>query len=258
MADYLLHFTGRKTIKDPAAAFETLKSICTNNELWMFPCPTFKGEPWRKDVRMTCLTDIKLSDCNQHSAVFGQFVVGFNLDKLKAYGATPVFYATEQYYERIKGLTALVDRMKESEKDREWRIVPGNEPEDGIESKEEIELREKLGPYQFTEDETVSLMILSGLLQEYTHKRKDTRNQHQQREWRIIFDALKFASGSTDPEPGMSCVQKVAGKDVWYMKFDPDDIEFFVVPRSHEEQGRKLATQIGKPFKILEKELADD
>lgn len=187
---------------------------------------------------MTCLTDMPLERSREHSLKFGKCAVGFNLEKLKSYGANPVFYATEKHYEHIRHLTSLVDRMKNMEKDREW--------------KNDFE------PYQFTEDETVSLMILSGLLQEYTHKRDDQRNQHKQREWRIIFDALPFAGDNTYQSPGMSCFKIVNKNSVRFMNFDPHDIEYIVVPRSQQAEGTALAEQIDKPCKILEDELADD
>lgn len=188
---------------------------------------------------MTCLTDMPLAQCKVHAAKFGRCAVGFNLQKLKSYGANPVFYATEEHYDRIRHLSTLVDRMRDLEKDREW--------------KEDFE------PYQFIEDETLSLMVLSGLLQEYSYKREGHRNQHKQREWRIIFDALPFAGGNTYQAPGMSCFQIVEGnKSIRFMRFDENDIEYIVVPESLRKNGEDLGHRISKPCKILEEELADD
>jgi hypothetical protein len=126
--------------------------------------------------------------------------------------------------------------MEDLEKDREWR--------------DEIE------KYQFTEDETYSLQIVSGLLQEYAYRRDNSRLNYCQREWRISFNSLPFAGNGTMIQPGMSSIKVVDGKTIRYMKFELNDIEFIVGPKKFKKEIKRLSNEISKPFKIFEKIVA--
>ena len=229
MDETLLHFTGReKTDND---AFSDLTSICRSCELWLSYCPIFSKEKWEKRISMACFSDFSLSDSKKHSELFGKFAIGFNKAKLIDYGANPVFYTTPKHYNRIKSQLSLLERMEELEKDRG--------------------LRQEFEPYQFTEDETFSLLIVSGLLQEYAYKQDGNRLNYLQREWRISFNSLPFAGQGKVLLPGMSSFKIVAEKSVGFLKFDKDDIEFIVVSKAFEEKAKALSDEISKPYKCF-------
>jgi hypothetical protein len=234
MNDTMLHFTGRN--KDDQQAFSALESICKSEELWLSFCPIFSKEEWQKEIAMACFSDILVSEAKSHSEAFGKFAIGFNKHRLIRYGANPVFYTTSKHYNKIKCQLALLDRMKDLEKDREWK--------------------ECTEPFHFTEDETFSLLIVSGLLQEYSYKQNDNKLNYSQREWRITFNSLPFAGQNKKLCPGMSSFTKEDGKSVRILKLHPEDIEFIVIPKSFEESGKELAKSISKPYKIFEIETA--
>lgn len=242
MADFLLHFTGRSTLDDPGAAFEVLKSICTKNELWFSWTAVFGGEGWERAVDMCCLTELELSKCQSHSEKFGEFAVAFKRQKLQEYGAKPVSYVKlGAYPETQLRFLDLKDKI-DLQKDIEWK-KPG-EPES----------------YDFTESQLLQLKESVEWFQEHAYKPLETNDPNYiQREWRIVFDFLECSLADQNPSPGKAtCDYNACRPLTRLMKFAPDDIEFIVVPRCYEAEGRKLAGQIDKPCKILEDELADD
>jgi hypothetical protein len=105
---------------------------------------------------MVCFTDLLLSETKAFREEFGCFAVAFNKARFIEYGANPVFYATPLQYGRISHQLRLLEKMVDWEKDREWK--------------------EQSHPYQFTEDETLSLQIVSAFLQECYYGIYFTRN----------------------------------------------------------------------------------
>ena len=169
--------------------------------------------------------------------MFGRFAVAFNKDKLIEYGANPVFYTTPKHYDKIKGQLSLLAKLKDQELDRSWK--------------------DKDEPFINSEDETYSLQIVSGFLQEYAYKQNFSKAglNYDQSEWRILKDSLPFAEQDKEFLPGMSSVTFENGKHVDILKFSPDDINFIVIPMAYIVDGSKLSEQISKPFKILEEQL---
>ena len=229
MESHLLHFTGRN--KTSETAFAILKAICTNQILWLNPCPIFSGENWEKKVSMACFTDLSRSESERNMTSFGDFSIGFNKKSLTTYGANPVFYTTPVNYAMIQGQLALLAKLEELEKDRCW--------------KKETE------EYPFTEDETFSLQAFTGLLQEYAYRKDISKINYEQREWRLVFASLLFAGGGAEQLPGMSGFTIENGKAIATLKFSHDDIDFIVVPKTFAKEGRDLAIKIGKPCTII-------
>jgi hypothetical protein len=154
------------------------------------------------------------------------------------YGANPVFYTTSRHLARIKHIESLLARMREFEKDREWR--------------------EAVEPYQFTEDETVALMEVMDFLQAYSYKNNDDAEYltYYQREWRLRFNILPFAGSQKPHDPGFSCFYIRGGVSYPIFKFADGDVAFLLGPGAYEEKVAELARSIGCGVKVFEDEVA--
>jgi hypothetical protein len=166
--------------------------------------------------------------------MFGRFGIAFKKAQLIKYGANPALYTTGIHFERIRRISELLARMKDREKDREWR--------------------QDMEPYPFTEDETVALNEVTAFLQEYSYKNNDQADYvtYYQREWRLAFNSLQFASGSQHPSPGMSAFHVRNGNSYPIVAFDPADIEYIVVPLRFWCRARRIASVLRCKVKIYE------
>lgn len=154
-----------------------------------------------------------------------------------AYGANPVLYTTKQHFNRILSLADLQDKMVDLEKDREWK-----EPRDA---------------YSFSEDETWALLQMLSFLQDYAYKGRDDEDaiNYMQREWRLTFNSLPFASGDEEQRPGMSCFYVRNGQNYLTVAFSNEDVAYLIVPRTFETDARAIANDLGCEIKIYEDEV---
>jgi hypothetical protein len=232
ISEHLVHWTGRKGTDE--SAFNALEAICTEKILRLSYCPNYKNKGYEPKSAMVCFTDIPLKHSKEHCSIFGKFGIGFKKNKLIEYGANPALYTTGVHFNRIKNIGALLARMEDFEKDREW--------------KSEIE------HYQFTEEETLALQEVTDFLQEYSYKNEDHEDYvtYYQREWRLTFRSLPFAGGSKPHSPGMSCFYTRNGVSYSIFKYSPEDVEFIIAPLRYWLRARKLAQKIGCRLKIHE------
>ena len=231
----LIHWTGRAKNQD--AACSILENICREQILRLTYCPTYVQENLKPRVAMACFTDIPLEHSHEHCSKFGQFGLAFNKQKMIEYGANPVLYTTGMHLDRIRNISNLLERMKELEKDREWRS--------------EVE------PFNFSVDETIALIEVLGLLQEYSYKNDDGTDYvtYSQREWRLTFEVLPFAGGTTEHIPGTSSFYVREGISYGVFKFDKSDIEYIIAPAGYEERALDAASMLGCNVKIYESEV---
>lgn len=238
ISESLIHWTGRK--KSDEESFEILKSICDEQILRLTYCPNYVHENYKPESVMVCFTEIPIRFSAQHCNKFGKFGIAFNKIAMIDYGANPALYTTNRHFERIKHIGTLLARMKDFEKDREWK--------------------EDLEPYQFSEDETIALMEVLELLQEYSYKNQDGSDyvNYYQREWRLTFNILPFAGGDTPLLPGMSCFYIKNGKAYHIFKFKKDDVKYLIVPESYRGRAESLAVLLGCEVKCYEREVDDE
>lgn len=231
----LIHWTGRAKNQDTACSI--LENICREQILRLTYCPTYVQENLKPRVAMACFTDIPLEHSHEHCSKFGQFGLAFNRQKMIEYGANPVLYTTGMHLDRIRNISNLLERMKDLEKDREWRS--------------EVE------PFNFSVDETIALIEVLGLLQEYSYKNDDGTDYvtYFQREWRLTFEVLPFAGGTTEHTPGMSSFYVREGISYGVFKFDKSDIEYIIAPAGYEERALDAAGMLGCNVKIYESEV---
>jgi hypothetical protein len=233
VSNELVHWTGRK--KSEKEAFETLKAICCENVLRLSYCPNYVSKDLNNDASMVCFTDIPLKHSQEHCDKFGRFGIAFHKDSMIRYGANPVHYTTAPHFERIKQVSFLLERMKDLEKDREFR-------------------QEEREQFSFSEDETAALLEVADFLQEYSYKNNDNVDyvSYYQREWRLTFNTLPFAGGTSEHLPGMSCFTKNGDMSYKIFKFSPRDVAFIVVPIRYLLSARMIARQLGCKLKIYE------
>lgn len=231
----LIHWTGRAKNQD--AACSILENICREQILRLTYCPTYVQENLKPRVAMACFTDIPLEHSHEHCSKFGQFGLAFNKQKMIEYGANPVLYTTRRHLDRIRNISNLLERMKDLEKDREWRS--------------EVE------PFNFSVDETIALIEVLGLLQEYSYKNDDGTDYvtYFQREWRLTFETLPFAGGTTEHIPGTSSFYVREGISYGVFKFDKSDVEYIIAPAGYEERALDAASTLGCNVKIYESEV---
>ncbi len=232
VSDTLVHWTGRTG--DGSAAFMALKAICEETTLRLTYCPNYVQDTFRPQTAMACFTDIPLSSSREHCSRFGRCGIGFKKAAMIRYGANPVFYTTGTHFTRVRAIASLLARMKDLEKDREWL--------------------EKVEPYRFTEEETVSLLEVMEYLQEYSYKNVDAADYvtYHQREWRLAFSSLPFASGASEPGPGMSSIYVRNGQSYKTFTFAPADVAYLVVPLRFWWAARPIAARLGCGLKVLE------
>ena len=183
---------------------------------------------------MACFTDIPLKHSREHCAKFGRFGIGFKKSTMIQYGANPVLYTTGMHFNRIRHLAALLARMKDLGRDREWR--------------------EEMEPYNFTEDEMIALIEVTEFLQEYSYKNLDDSDYvtYYQREWRLAFNSLPFAGGTNPHLPGMSCFYIRNEQSYAILKFAPNDVSYIVVPLRFWWSARAIGKALGCKVKAYE------
>lgn len=228
----LVHWTGRNVSND--VAFKTLSSICEEEVLRLTFCPRYVQDKFRPDTAMVCFTDVPLRYSREHCGIFGRFGIAFHKQKMIEYGANPVFYTTGQHLQRIKEIAELTAELYEYYRDREWR--------------------EDFESYQFTDAQFLSLHETTEFSQEYSYKNADEANYvtYYQREWRLTFNSLDFAGGSSPHLPGKSCFYIRGGNSYQIFKFAAADVAYLIVPWRYFWHGRRLAKKMKCGLKIYE------
>lgn len=228
----LVHWTGRNV--SDSEAFESLSSICNEEILRLTFCPRYVQEEFKPKTAMVCFTDVPLRHSKEHCGVFGRFGIAFHKHKMIEYGANPVFYTVEPHLKRIQEVAELTASLYEYYRDREWR--------EGFEK------------YQFTDEQFLALHEITEFSQEYSYKNDDTRDDanYYQREWRLTFNSLDFAGGTSPHSPGKSRFYIRGEKSYQIFKFSLTDVAYIIVPLRYYLRARKLANKLKCKIKIYE------
>lgn len=229
----LIHWTGRE--KTEGEAFGILETICKEQILRLSYCPNYMDEKYRQDSGMVCFTEIPLRFSSEHCKIFGKFGIAFSKSAMIKYGANPVLYTTDKHFEQIKHLGTLLSRMKDLEKDREWK--------------------EELEPYRFNQDETLALLRVMEFLQEYLHKGQSEHITYYQREWRLAVNSLPFEGDTNAHAPGKIKLFIRDGVFFHIFKFKKTDVDYLVVPNNYLSLAKFLGTTLGCKIKCYEKEV---
>ncbi len=232
ISNELVHWTGRKGSDD--SAFQALAAICDEEVLRLTFCPQYVQEEFKLATAMVCFTDVPLRHSKVHCGIFGRFGIAFHKQKMIAYGANPVFYTVGPHLQRIKEIAELTASLYEYYRDQKWR--------------------KDFEPYQFTDAQFLALHEATEFSQEYSYKNADSADYvtYYQREWRLTFNSLGFAGGSSPHSPGKSCFYVRDEKSYQIFKFAAEDVAYIIVPWRYFWRGRRLAKKLKCGLKIYE------
>ena len=76
ISDNLIHFIGRNWKDYPSKQFAVFESIL-NKGLMLSPIETHYGFAGKITNRAVCFTDMPLNFCDEHTATYGKFGIGF-------------------------------------------------------------------------------------------------------------------------------------------------------------------------------------
>jgi hypothetical protein len=195
ISDYLTHWTGRGD-----RGFDNLRSILSNNQLWLTRCVHYKPSEWQEaNLKMVCFTDIPHYLSKEHCAIYGDFGIVFNKAALIGYGANPVLYVTD---------------VKREDINRIYRYI----------------CDANTGRTQLDADVLESLKRLFGFVQQY---QDEGYAYYYEREWRILKNNLPY-SDSTDVTSGQ-CGSFVGenGDRQYYFQFKSTDVAFLICPKDY-------------------------
>ena len=96
ISDNLIHFLARSNKDNPEAQLEVCKKIFekglrTSRIIIRFP----DGDCVYNDA--VCFTDIPLRECNEHTAIYGKFGIGFKKSYIKNSGGNPARYFLDYF-----------------------------------------------------------------------------------------------------------------------------------------------------------------
>lgn len=106
--DNLVHFLGREHRNSPANQLEVFKSIIETG-LRTSRITIKYGDGAAIYNQIVCFTDIPLSECDEHTAIYGKFGIGFRKSFVKRLGGNPARY----FVDYLPGET-LDDRLVEN------------------------------------------------------------------------------------------------------------------------------------------------
>ncbi len=227
ISDNLIHFLARVDKDNPSKQFEVCKQIFehglrTSKVLVKFPDGAYVYN------QAICFTDIPLKECNEHTAIYGKFGIGFKKSYVKNTGGNPARYYVDYVpghmdtpvnYERrgfpyfniwhqFKFFKLLNDQLNVDPDfalfDKDSKVLLNHQ-----------ELREYLNSllYTFSFDKEM------GDLGPARDETKEIDLYYKEREWRLVPSAVDLAMGIYDEK-----------NNVAHYKFNRDDVNMVVVP----------------------------
>ncbi len=229
IADNLMHFLGRQHKDSPADQFEIFKSIITDG----LRCSKIQikfGDGGIVHNKAVCFTDIPLSECDEHTAVYGKFGIGFKKSFVKRNGGNPVRYFVdylpgETFDESIienRGLLYLnlCDHFKFVKLIRD--LLNQDSMTGFYDDKQNVIIpRDQL---QSLYDQEISILSYEKEMGDLGPARDETKEidlYYKEREWRLVPCNANIISGS------VNYVEQ--GNDAFY-KFHRGDVNVVVAP----------------------------
>lgn len=239
ISDNLLHFLGRSVKDNPERQFEVFKSIVENGLRCAQETILFGGTGVFNNV--VCFTDIPLSECNQHTAIYGKFAIGFKKSFVKRVGGNPVSYIVDYHpvagcnIKSIAARGAVLYNLKLRKEafDKIEAYVKSN-PGAGLfdPSGGEVFSSDSLAQYLAQELYCLSFYKPMGDLGPARDETEDIDLFYKEREWRFIPSRLAE----------LASMIKVDMAGVTYLPFEREDVNMVVVP--NEEIRHKIASYL--------------
>lgn len=108
VTDNLIHFLGRNDKLSPDKQFIIFKSIIENGLRMGKSTFCYASSQSVLHVQIVCFTDIPLNLCDEHTAVYGKFGIGFKKSFVKRVGGNPVRYLVN-YMPHESGDDSLIE-----------------------------------------------------------------------------------------------------------------------------------------------------
>lgn len=227
ISDTLIHFLGRTVKGNPEKQFEIFQSIIVNGIECNYIENTFgfTGLVWNKAA---CFTDIPLNFCDDQTAVYGKFGIGFKKSFIKSIGGNPVRYyidhpvtfkPTDEGVETRGMLFFNLASLLKTVTDLQ-EIIQSPEFKGYFDEHGQIQVtKEKL-------QEFISLMIQvysfekpTGDLGPARDESQETDTYYKEREWRIIPFVASLFSG------------KIIQRDErYFVPFERNHVRIVIVP----------------------------
>jgi len=226
ISDNLIHFLGRNYKDQPSQQFEIFKSIILNG----LRCSEIQikfGANGAVNNYVVCFTDIPLSHCDEHTAKYGKFGIGFKKSFIRNLGGNPARYFVDYistldenviksrefmltnlcyHFDIVKTIKNLADKDKEfSLCDNHGRVLFKNE-----------EIRE-------WSIRQLTLLSFEKEMGDIGPARDDTPEMDQyykEREWRLIPLNGNISSGCD------------SSRNLYYYKFERSDVNVVITPNN--------------------------
>lgn len=225
--DNLIHFLGRSQKNSPTNQLDIFKSIIEQGIRTGKITIKF-GDGATISKQIACFTDIPLGDCDDHTAIYGKFGIGFRKSFVKRLGGNPARY----FVDYLPGETN--NEMQVENRGQLYLHLCRN-----------FKMLLKLQSFKFQNgnfdifDSTGSLILDSGEIQEFISNlihiysydkeigdigpaRDETREMdlyYREREWRIVPSQYTIYSG-----------EAIQVGEQFYFPFDSQDVNMILVP----------------------------
>jgi hypothetical protein len=225
--DNLIHFLGREYKDSPEMQFDIFRSIITDG-LRTGKITIKFGQGGSIFNQLTCFTDIPLSECDEHTSIYGKFGIGFKKSFIKRCGGNPARYFVNylpgqtldedlvenrgQLYMNLCMNFDIVLKLRQLHlADSNFTLfdVNGNE----ILSAEEIRNLIAAQMMMFSHDKEI------GDIGPARDETKEMDLYYKEREWRLVPSALNIISSVAEFREGK-----------YYYKFKRSDVNMILVP----------------------------
>lgn len=204
ISDNLIHFLGRNAKDSPQRQLKVFKSIIENG-LQSSKINIKFSEGGAISNQVVCFTDIPLSECHEHTAIYGKFGIGFKKAFVKNRGGNPARYFVDylpgetldstivenrgalylNLCSHFKIILALQNRLKA---DPNFKIIDQNG----------VELIEKEVLKQWVQEQ-IAIFSFDKEMGDLGPARDETKEidlYYKEREWRLVPSQLNIMSGT--------------------------------------------------------------
>lgn len=227
ISDNLMHFLGRVYKDSPSKQLDIFKSIITEG----LKCSSIQvkfGNAGNVFNQVVCFTDIPLSFCDEHTAIYGKFGIGFKKSYLKRCGGNPVRYFVDYLPGESSDIKLTENRGSLSLNiSKHFKII--HDLKKYLDADTTFCLYDKNGNVlvkhmELQEWLSEQLVIFSyekemGDLGPARDETKEVDLYYKEREWRLVLTNLNLKSGIVEQK-----------RSEYYYKFGRNDINLIVTP----------------------------
>jgi hypothetical protein len=229
ISDNLMHFLGRQHKESPNKQLDIFKLIvskglrCSNIQIKF-------GDGGLVHNQVVCFTDIPLSECDEHAAIYGKFGIGFKKSFVKKNGGNPVRYFVD-YLPSETADSSLVENRGMLYHNICFHFQFMRQLEEFLRKDPEFQLYDKnqkvlFGNKKLQEwiDQQIAIFSYEKETGDLGPARDETKEidlYYKEREWRLVPLNSNFISGSAGYDEEERSI---------YYKFYRSDVNVIVTP----------------------------